>query len=161
LQRYSYIGQADYKRLLAYSSVEHMGFLALGTGLGRQPFTALCCMRSSFADQSHALSDRRQYIVCLSDKTASQVRGLFTVIPLSGLLWVAGLLAITGFPPFGTFLSEFTILQSTVEQGRYGIAAAFLVLLAFIFVGFSAIALRMPRGVNPNLCRQPASRRWR
>lgn len=141
------IGQADYKRLLAYSSVEHMGILALGTGLGQAAvYGAMLHAVNHSLTKAMLFLTAGNILAVYQTKTASQVRGLFSVIPLSGLLWVAGLLAITGFPPFGTFLSEFTILQSTVEQGRYGIAAAFLMLLAFIFVGFSAIALRMAQG---------------
>jgi len=153
------IGQADYKRLLAYSSVEHMGILALGTGLGQAAVSgAMLHAVNHSLTKAVLFMTAGNILAVYKTKTASRVRGLFSVMPVSGLLWVAGLLAITGFPPFGTFLSEFTILQSAVEQGYYGTAAAFLILLGFIFIGFSAIALRMTQGQKPESV-QPACER--
>jgi hydrogenase-4 component F len=61
-------------------------------------------------------------------------------------LWVAGFLAITGSPPFGPFLSEFTILKAALDQGRSGVAIAYLVLLAVVFVGMATAVLRMAQG---------------
>lgn len=141
------IGQADYKRMLAYSSVEHMGILALGVGLG-----GAAVFGSMFHAVGHSLSKAALFLLAgnilaaYKTKTAGQVRGVLATMPASGILWLAGLLAITGFPPFGTFLSELTILKAAFDQGRYFVAAAYLILLAFIFVGFSAVALRMAQG---------------
>ena len=138
------IGQADYKRMLAYSSVEHIGILALGTGLG-----GAAVFGSMLHAVNHSLTKATLFMVAgnilavYKTKTASEVRGVLSSIPASGLLWAAGILAITGFPPFGTFLSEFTILKAGIEQGRYFVAVAYLVLLAIIFIGMSAIAFRM------------------
>ncbi len=141
------IGQADYKRMLAYSSVEHMGILALGVGLG-----GAAVFGSMLHAVNHSLTKAALFLVAgnilaaYKTKTANKVRGLFSTIPVSGLLWAAGILAITGFPPFGTFLSEFTILRAGIEQGRYFVVTAYLVLLAVIFIGISAIAFRMAQG---------------
>jgi hydrogenase-4 component F len=71
---------------------------------------------------------------------------MFRVIPLSAFLWSAGILAITGFPPFGTFISEFTILKSGFEQGRYFVSCAYLVLLVIVFIGFATSCFRMTQG---------------
>ncbi|HBG25727.1 MAG: NADH dehydrogenase [Planctomycetes bacterium GWF2_41_51] len=143
------IGQADYKRMLAYSSVEHMGILALGVGLG-----GAAVFGSMLHTVNHSLTKAALFLVAgnilavYKTKIASHVKGVFSLISVSGFLWIAGILAITGFPPFGTFLSEFTILKAIIEQGRYFIAAAYLGLLAIIFVSFSAIAFRMAQGRN-------------
>jgi hydrogenase-4 component F len=61
-------------------------------------------------------------------------------------LWVAGFLAITGSPPFGPFLSEFTILKAALEQGRSAVAVVYLALLALIFIGMATVVLRMAQG---------------
>jgi len=61
-------------------------------------------------------------------------------------LWLAGILAIAGFPPFGTFISEFTILKASLEQGRIFAAVAYLTFLSIIFVGISTIAIKMAQG---------------
>jgi hydrogenase-4 component F len=141
------VGQADYKRMLAYSSVEHIGILALGVGLG-----GAAVYGSMLHAVNHSLTKAAMFlaagniVAAYKTKTAGKVRGMLRKIPATGFLWTAGLLAITGFPPFGTFISEFTILKSGIEQGRYFVATAYLALLAIIFVGISAIAFRMTQG---------------
>lgn len=59
-------------------------------------------------------------------KSTTGVKGVLRVLPMSGLLWMAGFLAITGSPPFGPFLSEVTILKAALDQGRGGVAVAYL-----------------------------------
>jgi hydrogenase-4 component F len=140
-------GQTDYKRLLAYSSVEHMGILALGAGLGGSgAFGAL------LHAVNHSLTKAMLFLVAgniltmYHSKSATEVQGVLRVLPVSGILWVAGFLAITGSPPFGPFLSEFTILKAALDQGRNGVAIAYLVFLAAIFVGMTTVMLGMAQG---------------
>ncbi|MBI4585063.1 MAG: NADH dehydrogenase FAD-containing subunit [Planctomycetes bacterium] len=142
------LGQGDYKRLLAYSSVEHMGILALGVGLGGAAgFGAL------LHAVNHSLAKGMLFLVSgnllafYRTKSTTGVRGILRSIPLSGILWVAGFLAIVGVPPFGIFLSEFVIFKAAVDQGHFGIAVAFLLLLAVIFVGMATPVLRMAHGL--------------
>jgi hydrogenase-4 component F len=141
------LGQTDYKRLLAYSSVEHMGILALGIGLGGAgTFGAL------LHSISHALTKTMLFLVAgniliaYKTKTIGQVRGVLRLMPVSGLLWIAGFLAITGSPPFGPFLSEFTILKSAFDQGHNLIGVVTLFLLALIFIGMATAVLNMAQG---------------
>ena len=141
------VGQTDYKRLLAYSSVEHMGILALGVGIGGSgTFGAL------LHAVNHSLTKAMLFLVAgnilttYQSKSTVEVRGVLRVLPVSGLLWVVGLLAITGSPPFGPFLSEFTILKAAFDQGRNGVAIAYLVFLAIIFVGMTTAMLGMAQG---------------
>ena len=61
-------------------------------------------------------------------------------------MWIAGFLAITGSPPFGPFLSEFTILKAALDQGRPIVAVFYLALLALIFIGMANIVLPMAQG---------------
>jgi hydrogenase-4 component F len=74
------------------------------------------------------------------------VKGILGRIPISGALWVAGLFAITGSPPFGLFISEFTIFKSAVAQGRYLVAGLFLLLLGIIFAAMAHIMMNMAQG---------------
>ena len=83
-------------------------------------------------------------------KSMAQINGVLQKIPVTGVLWIAGFLAITGIPPFGLFLSEFTIAKSMFEQDRFGIAAAYLSLLALIFIGMAPAFLRMAHGSRPD-----------
>ena len=141
------IRQADYKRMLAYSSVEHMGILAVGVGVGgAATFGAL------FHAVNHSLAKGLLFLVAgnilAAYKTTATrgVRGMLRVLPVSGPLWVAGFLAISGSPPFGSFLSEFTILQASIVRGQAAVAALYLALLAIAFVGMAAVFFRMAQG---------------
>lgn len=148
-------GQMDYKRLLAYSSVDHVGILALGVGLGGSG-----AFGTLLHAVNHSLTKAMLFLVAgniltaYQSKSTSEVRGVLRVLPVSGSLWVAGFLAITGSPPFGPFLSEFTILKAALDQGRSGVAITYLVLLAVIFVGMATSMLAMAQGT-------PGKNRWR
>jgi hydrogenase-4 component F len=141
------LGQTDFKRMLAYSSVEHMGILALGVGLG-----GAGVFGAVLHAVNHSLTKAALFLVAgniltaYGTKSVSEVRGVCRVLPLSGVLWVAGFLAITGSPPFGPFLSEFTILKAALDQGSTLIAIAYLALLALIFIGMASIVLPMAQG---------------
>jgi len=141
------VGQTDYKRMLAYSSVEHMGILALGVGLGGSgSFGALLHAVNHSVTKAMLFLVAGNILTTYQSKSTVEVRGVLRVLPISGLLWVVGLLAITGSPPFGTFLSEFTILKAALDQGRNGVAIAYLVFLAIIFVGLATAVLGMAQG---------------
>lgn len=144
------LGQPDYKRMLAYSSVEHIGILALGVGIG-----AGAVFGSMLHAVNHSLTKGMLFLTAgnilgvYKTKAVPQVTGILERMPWTGLLWTAGFLAITGMPPFGIFLSEFTIVKSMIEQGRFGIAAVFLAVLALIFAGMAAAFLKMAQGSSP------------
>jgi hydrogenase-4 component F len=79
-------------------------------------------------------------------KQSATIRGMNQIVPWTTALWIAGFLAITGSPPFGVFLSEFTILKAAVDQGRGIVAGIYLALLVLIFVGMATIVLSMAQG---------------
>jgi hydrogenase-4 component F len=79
-------------------------------------------------------------------KSVDEVQGVLRRLPASGCLWVAGLLAILGTPPFALFLSEFLIVRAAIEGGRPALAAGFLALLAWIFAAMSRSMLRIAQG---------------
>ena len=147
------IGQPDYKRMLAYSSVEHMGILALGVGLG-----GAATFGAMLHSVNHSLTKGLLFLVAgnivaaYRSKAVADVRGMMRVMPVSAVLWLAGFLAITGTPPFGPFLSEFTILKAALDAGRGWVAASYLILLGLIFVGMATAVLRMAQG-------EPAARK--
>jgi hydrogenase-4 component F len=147
--------QADYKRLLAYSSVEHMGILALGVGAG-----GVAVFGAMLHAVNHSLTKAMLFMVAgnilaaYRTKLSKDVTGLISVRPVSGFLWLAGLLAITGVPPFGIFVSEFTILKSIFDGGRFFTAAAFLILLAGVFAAMSRVFINMTYGGVPRALRE-------
>jgi len=144
------VRQRDYKRMLAYSSVEHMGILVLGTAIGGAGlFGALFhVLNNGFAKGVLFLSAaniHRQF----GSKSTDDVRGALRVVPASATLFLLGFLAATGAPPFGPFLSEFTILRAAVSDARFFVAGAFLVLLLLVFIGMGATVLAVVQGDPP------------
>jgi hydrogenase-4 component F len=145
--------------MLAYSSVEHMGILALGVGLG-----GAGVFGAMLHAVNHSLTKAMLFLVAgnilgaYGTRSTTDVRGVLRVLPASGVLWVAGLLAITGSPPFGLFLSEFTILKAALDAGRTGVAVTYLALLAVIFIGMATIMLRMAQGVSVRV--EPRRESW-
>ncbi len=144
------IGQKDLKRMLAYSSVEHMGILALGLGIGGIALLGamLHVINNGLTKGSLFLSvgniDR-----AYGGKTIPQVHGAMRRLPLSGTVFMLGFLAITGSPPFGPFISEFMILNGAFAAGHFLIGAAFLFLLLVIFLGMGRTVLAAVLGRAP------------
>jgi hydrogenase-4 component F len=149
------IGQADVKRLLAYSSVEHMGLLALGLGVGGL---------GTYGAVLHALNNGLvkgllflaigNLVLAAGSSALVDVRGMLRTRPWSAMLAVIGLFAVTGSPPFGLFLSEFAILSGAFQQHHALVAATALLLLAVIFVGIARMILEMVLG-NPDPAAAP------
>ncbi len=142
--------QRDFKRMLAYSSVEHMGILVLGVGIGGLGVygSLLHLLNNGFTKGVLFLSAgniHRAY----GSKVVPEVRGALHRVPLSAGLFLAGFLAITGAPPFGPFLSEFTIAAAALDTGRFLVGALYLVLLALVFLGMGATVLAVVQGEPP------------
>jgi len=154
------LGQSDYKRMLAYSSVEHMGILAFGVGIGGAALfgAVLHTLYNSLAKGMMFFLAGNIYRA-YKTRNSGEVRGLLHVLPLTGVLWVAGFLAMTGSPPFGPFLSELAILKGTLDVGRNREAALFLLFLALNFIGMATPVLRMaqtpPDGHPAGSARRP------
>jgi hydrogenase-4 component F len=140
--------QRDFKRMLAYSSVEHMGILVVGIGIG-----SLAILGSLLHVISNAFT---KIILFLSagnihraygSKRIEVVSGAIRRLPISGAFFLTGFLAITGSPPFGPFISEFTILNGAMETGHFLSATLFIFFLIVIFVGMGATVLAVVQGV--------------
>ncbi len=151
------INQRDYKRMLAYSSVEHMGILALGAGIGGiAGFGSLLHALNHSVAKSLLFLAAGNTLACFHTKSTLQSRGLRRVLPVTGIVWIVGLLAISGSPPFGSFLSEFTILKGILDAGRPWVGVLYLASLSVIFVGMSAIVVPMVYG-EPSHTSGPAA----
>jgi hydrogenase-4 component F len=141
------LGQADFKRMLAYSSVEHMGILALGVGIGgAATFGAMLHTVNHSLTKAMLFLAAGNILALYRTKSTTRVRGVLRSLPTTGVLWLAGFLAIVGSPPFGPFLSELTILKGMLDAGRPVVAVAYLLALATVFVGMATICLRMAYG---------------
>lgn len=141
------VRQPDIKRMLAYSSVEHMGILAVGVGIGGlATFGALLHLVNNALTKGCLFLSAGNIQRAFASKNLADVRGAISALPLSGGLFLAGFLAITGSPPFGPFLSEFTILRGIFGAGQMAVGALVLILLATVFIGMGATVLAVTQG---------------
>jgi len=139
--------QRDFKRMLAYSSVEHMGILVLGIGIGGAGvFGALLHLINNGLTKGVLFLSAGNIHRAYGSKLTTNVSGALRRVPASGALFLAGFFAITGSPPFGPFLSEFTILRAAIDTGQFVVAASFLGLLFVVFVGMGATVLAVVQG---------------
>ncbi len=142
--------QKDFKRMLAYSSVEHMGILVLGIGIGGGAvFGAMLHMVVNALTKGVLFLSAANIHRAYGSKSTDDVRGALQRVPISAALMLAGFFAITGSPPFGPFLSEFTILNAAITEGHYIVAALFLLMLVIIFIGMGATVLNVVQGTQP------------
>ena len=143
--------QHDLKRLLAYSSVEHMGIIILGFGIG----SPLAIYGALLHCINHAVAKSALFYMAgmitqeYQTKKIARIRGIITTMPYLGTLFMISILAITGTPPFSVFISKFIIIGGTFESGRTFLGFALLFLLAGIFAGMMYYCLGMMFGSKP------------
>lgn len=138
------LSQTDYKRMLAYSSIENMGFIALGTGLGGGAVfgSMLHLVNHSFAKAMMFLV-AGNIVTVYRTRIVSRVKGALKILPISGILWVCGFLVISGMPPSGIFLSKFIVLRSALASGHPFIVVFSLAVVAVVFIGMSINIFKM------------------
>lgn len=139
--------QRDFKRMLAYSSVEHMGILVLGVGIGGAAvFGSLLHVLNNALAKAVLFLSAGNIHRAHGSKRIDGVRGALSTVPLSAGLFLAGFVAIAGSPPFGPFVSVFTIVSAAFRGGSPGIGAAMLVLLLVVFCGMGWTVLQLVQG---------------
>jgi hydrogenase-4 component F len=128
----------DFKRLLAYSSIENMGIVAFGFGIGGflGIFGALLQMLNHALSKSLLFFGAGNLRQKFKTREISEVRGAFTIMPITAILFIAGSLAIVGSPPFSIFLSEVTILTGGLSEANYLAVGIYVLLLSVIFAAF-------------------------
>jgi hydrogenase-4 component F len=142
--------QRDLKRMLAYSSVEHMGILVLGVGIGGGAiFGALLHLLNNGITKGVLFLSAGNIHRAFGSKVSDDVRGAIHRVPWSGALFLAGFFAITGSPPFAVFLSELTIVREAIDSGQHLVAALFLSTLVVVFIGMGATVLSVVQGTPP------------
>jgi hydrogenase-4 component F len=138
-------GQRDVKRLLAYSSVEHMGILAIGVSFGAPVALAgvMLHVLAHAAAKGNAFMGAGVLVVKFGSKRISALRGGLDLLPWSGPLFLLAVFALSAMPPSGIFRSEFQIVYGGLGSGNYAAAAALIVLVTVAFFGLTASATRM------------------
>jgi hydrogenase-4 component F len=139
--------QRDLKRLLAYSSIEHMGVVAVGIGLGHESATgAHLHIVVNALNKGVLFLSAANLHRAFGKKTLDGVSGALGRVPISAALFLASALASLGMPPFGLFVSEMWIVKGALFHGRWGVAAIFLVLLFVAFLGMGRAVLAAVQG---------------
>jgi len=145
------VSQRDFKRMLAYSSIEHMGILALGLGIGAPAlFGTIFHVITNAMTKGVLFMSAGNIHRAYASKNTDQVMGAIRRLPLSGTLFLIGFIAITGSPPFGPFISEFSILKGAFESGNFWSAGLFLFFLLIVFIGMGITVLKVVYGNVPN-----------
>lgn len=142
------IAQRDYKRMLAYSSIEHMGLLALGAAAGgRLALTAvLLHVLGHGLGKSVLFIGSGTILHVTGSSRVAAVRGLLARSPLLGGAFGLALLALLGLPPFSLFASELGIFRAGFQDGIGWAVAVALVLLLVIVAAVGRIGSRMILG---------------
>ena len=147
---FSLVVQRNYKRMLAYSSVEHTGLMCIGLALG--PLGAFAAMLHLL---NHAVVKSMMFFLAgrvfqrYQTAEIDRVSGLLRTMPWTGGLFAAGVLAIIGLPPFGIFMSEFALFRAGFTVGRPWLMGLVLALLAIAFISMLGHLNRMLYGAPP------------
>ena len=143
--------QHNVKRLLAYSSVENTGLIVIGIGSGSTLgiYGALLHIINHAVGKSALFFITGLIIQQYHTKTIMRIKGVLSAYPALGSLFVLLLLAVSGLPPFGLFLSKLTIIQSMFQDGWF-LGLLTLLLLGGVFAGMVYYMLRMVFGAPPS-----------
>ena len=141
------LAEKNVKRSFSYSSIEHMGILALGLGLGGVGiFGALFHMINNALAKVVMFLTAGSIAQKYGSSRVDDVRGLIKTYPVTGLFLIVALLAGTGMFPFATFHSELMVLNAAVISGHYVLSGVAVLCLAVMFIGVSRIVLEMVHG---------------
>jgi hydrogenase-4 component F len=141
--------QKNYKRLLAYHSVEHMGIITLGFGFGGAgAFAALSHMIYHALAKSALFLSAGDILLKYSSTKMVNIRGMIKILPVTSILFFVGFLVMAGVPPFGIFITEFSILSSGIS---HYLVIVVIALLAFglVFAGILKHVVEMIFGEPP------------
>jgi len=141
------LGTRDFKRMLAYSSVEHMGILTIGAALGRAGlWAALFHVWANSLTKGALFMSAGNIRRAAGGRTMDEVGGMSVLTPYSAAMFVAGLFAVTACPPFGPFFSELRVLRAAFATGNGPAAAVFLGCLLFAFFGLTRLVFAIVDG---------------
>jgi len=130
--------QNEYKRMLAYSSIENMGIIAFGTGIGGiGVYGAVICMIHHSLIKSSLFLSSGNILLGYGDRLIKNTGDLVSRMPKTCIAFFGGFAGISGFPPFGIFIGELFIIVGAFKTGHYVAAGIFILSLCFIFAGFA------------------------
>lgn len=126
----------NYKRLLAYSSIEHAGLMALGFGFGGLGgFAALLHMVYHSCIKATMFFLSGNILLKFNSSKIKNVTGALSIIPVTSVLFILGFLVVTGIPPFGIFFTKIMILSAGMQTHPV-ITVIALIFLTIVFINF-------------------------
>jgi hydrogenase-4 component F len=143
--------QHDVKRMLAYSSVEHIGIITLGVGIGGALglYGAVLHMFNHSMAKSLLFFSAGNINQKYHSKRMDRISGILKVMPITGCIFILAAFAITGAPPLNIFISEFTIMMAGFKNGHIVVTALFLLFVVLIFSGIMYYVIHMVFGEAP------------
>jgi hydrogenase-4 component F len=155
--------QTEYKRMLAYSSIENMGIIAFGTGIGGLgAYGAMICLIHHSLIKSSLFLTSGNILLGFGSRLIQQTGDLAGRMPKTFIAFFGGFAAISGFPPFGIFIGELLIVVAAFRAGHY-VGAVFLLLsLCVIFAGLAhnVMKISFDPGDTPARITESASLVW-
>lgn len=140
----------NYKRMLAYSSVENMGILVIGTALGGiAMYAAILHMIAHSLIKASFFLTSGNVLDIYNTKKIKSVSGILKLDKTTGWLWIFSFLGIAAFPPSLLFISEFLMIKTMVVQKQFVLCVFFVMLLTIILFGLAKTVIRMSFG-EPN-----------
>jgi hydrogenase-4 component F len=141
--------QPDYKRMLAYSSIENMGIIAFGVGIGGIAlYGAILHMIHHSLIKSSLFLSAGNILIAFQTKLVDNVGNMAKFLPKTFLSFFAGFIGISGLPPFGIFISELFILLGAIQMGHPVYAALFMFALILVVAGAAQIVTGMSFSAN-------------
>ncbi|MFI6323069.1 proton-conducting transporter membrane subunit [Nonomuraea sp. NPDC050556] len=152
------LAQRDYKRMLAYSSIEHMGLLSLGAAIGGRLAlgAVLLHVLGHGLGKSALFLSSGQLQQAFGGSATDRVRGLAVRAPFLGAAFALGLFAILGLPPFSLFASEVGIVRAGFGAGLGWAVAVALALMLVVVAAMGRRARDMLLGPSPGGAAVPA-----
>ncbi len=132
------IRQTEYKRLLAYSSIENMGIIAFGTGIGGiGAYGAVLCLIHHSLIKSALFLSSGNILLGYGSRLIDGTGKLAKLMPKTFVAFFGGFVGMAGMPPFGIFLGELFIVLGAFRTGHYLGAGLFILSICVIFAGFA------------------------
>jgi hydrogenase-4 component F len=146
--------QKNFRRLLAYSSIDHSGIMVLALGFGGPLGILGMLLHMTFHSVTKPLlffcaGNVQQHLN--TDLFRKAKGGLIHSMPLTGAAFLMVTLAVTGSPPFSLFQSEFTVLRAGFARDHFVLTILFVAFLVLIFSGFLVHITGLVLGEDPGL----------
>jgi hydrogenase-4 component F len=150
--------------MMAYSSIENMGIIAFGTGVGGLGvYGAILCMIHHSLIKSSLFLTSGNVLLGYGERLIERTGNLAKLMPKTFVAFFAGFAGVSGFPPFGIFIGELFVIAGAFYRGYYVWAGLFILSMCVVFAGFANQAMKMSFDRDPGVTiriKEKASMIW-